>query len=129
MSINAGDLVTLSCDHPEVGNVVFEPVGGEAHNTMVGGSKNETVVTSAGSQIIKKGRYPWSIEPTVGAGPGILDKIQELADSPLEGQWVATYANGESRTGKGIPVDDIAGDFNEGKIGFKVSGSFKFELF
>jgi hypothetical protein len=129
MSVNAGDLVALSCDHDEVGNVVFEPVGGEAHNTMIGGFKNETASLANAGQIIKKTRYPWSMEPSVGTGDGILDKLQALADSPAEGQWVATFANGESRTGKGIPVDDIAGDYMEGKIGFKISGSGKFELF
>lgn len=129
--ILAGDLEQLSCEHTELGSKVFEPKSGEDHNMMPGGFKSnddDGNITSAGNRIDSKSRYPWSLEPTIGANDGDIDFLQSLADSPLEGQWTATFANGETRTGKGKPVGDVALNQNAGTIGFKIAGSLKFEL-
>ncbi len=129
--INAGDLQQLSCEHVELGGRVFEPKSGEDHNMMPGGFKSnddDGNITSAGNRIDSKNRYPWSLEPTIGANDGDADFLQSLADSTIEGQWTATFANGETRTGKGIPVGDIALNQNAGTIGFKIAGSLKFEI-
>lgn len=129
--INAGDLVQLSCEHDELGSKVFEPKSGEDHNMMKGGFKSnddDGNITSSGQRIDVKNRYPWSIEPTIGSNIGDVDFLQDLADSTLEGQWSAVFANGETRTGKGKPVGDIADNRNAGTIGFKIAGSGLFEV-
>jgi hypothetical protein len=128
--INAGDLLQLSCEHTELGPKVFEPKSGEDHNMLPGGFKSnddDGNITSAGQRIDVLNRYPWSMEPTIGAVDGDVDFLQALADSPIEGQWTATFANGETRTGKGKPVGDIALNQNAGTIGFKIAGSLRFE--
>ena len=129
--INAGDLNQMSVEHTELGSRVFEPKSGEDHNMMPGGFKSnddDGNITSAGQRIDTKNRYPWSLEPTIGANDGDVDFLQSLADSGIEGQWTATFANGETRTGKGKPVGDIALNQNAGTIGFKIAGSLKFEI-
>lgn len=129
--INAGDLIALSCEHDELGPKVFEPKSGEDHNMMKGGFKSnddDGNITSAGQRIDVKNRYPWSMEPTIGANDGDLDYLQNAANSTIEAQWTATFANGETRTGKGKPVGDIALNQNAGTIGFKIAGSLTFEI-
>ena len=129
--INAGDLEQMSVEHTELGSKVFEPKSGEDHNMMTGGFKSnddDGNITSAGQRIDSKSRYPWSLEPTIGANDGDVDFLQSLADSTIEGQWTATFANGETRTGKGIPVGDLSLNQNAGTIGFKIAGSGRFEI-
>ena len=129
--INAGDLDQLSCEHTELGSRVFEPKSGEDHNMMPGGRKSnddDSNITSAGQRIDTKNRYPWSLEPTIGANDGDIDFLQALTDNTVEGQWMATFANGQTRTGKGIPVGDLALNQNAGTIGFKIAGSGRFEI-
>lgn len=129
--ISAGDLKTLSCQHDELGEKVFEPKSGEDHNMMKGGFKSnddDGNITSSGQRIDQKNRYPWSLEPTIGSNNGDVDYLQACADSTIEGQWTATFANGETRTGTGMPVGDVQDNRNAGTIGFKISGSGRFEL-
>ena len=71
--INAGDLQQLSCEHTELGGKVFEPKSGEDYNMMPGGFKSnddDGNITSSGKRIDSKSRYPWSLEPTIGANDG-----------------------------------------------------------
>lgn len=129
--IQAGDLRQLSCEHPILGSKVFEPKSGEDHNMMIGGYKSnddDGNITSAGQRIDQLNRYPWSLEPTVGAVDGDIEYLQEATNSTVEGQWTAVFANGETRTGKGKPVGDLIENRNAGTIGLKIAGSFKFEL-
>lgn len=129
--IAAGDLKQLSCQHSELGEKVFEPKSGEDHNMMKGGFKSnddDGNITSAGQRIDQLSRYPWSMEPTIGANNGDVDYLQDCADSSIEGQWTATFSNGETRTGTGKPVGDVQENRNAGTIGFKIAGSGKFEL-
>ena len=98
---------------------------------MPGGRKSnddDSNITSAGQRIDTKNRYPWSLEPTIGANDGDIDFLQALTDNTVEGQWMATFANGQTRTGKGIPVGDLALNQNAGTIGFKIAGSGRFEI-
>ena len=128
--INAGDLLQLSCEHSELGSRVFEPKSGEDHNMFKGGFKtsgDDGNITSSGQKIGVKNRYPWSLEPTIGANVGDLDYLQDCANSTIEGQWTARFSNGQTRTGIGIPVDDVTENPNAGTIGFKINGSGIFE--
>jgi len=129
--IKAGDLKELSCEHTELGSRVFEPKSGEDHNMMPGGFKqndDDGNITSAGQRIGQQNRYPWSLEPTIGAIEGDIDYLQACSESSLEGQWTAVFANGETRTGRGMPVGDLTENRNAGSIGFKLAGSGRFEL-
>lgn len=128
--ISAGDLRQLSCEHTELGSKVFEPKSGEDHNMMIGGFKSnddDGNITSSLQRIDQKNAYPWSLEPTIGANNGDIDYLQDCANSTIEGQWTAVFANGETRTGKGIPVGDLVENRQAGTIGFKLAGSGKFE--
>lgn len=131
MPTAAGDLRELSCQHPELGSRVFEPKSGEDHNMFKGGFKSnddDGNIGSNGTRIDQKSRYPWSLEPTILALDGDIDYLQDCENSTLEGQWTATFANGDTRTGKGMPVGDVAENRNAGTIGFKLSGGGLFEL-
>ena len=129
--IKAGDLKQFSCEHSELGSRTFEPKSGEDHNMMPGGFKSnddDGNITSGGQRIDQLARYPWNLEPTIGANDGDIDFLQSCAGSTLEGQWTATFANGETRTGTGKPVGDLVENRNAGTIGFKIAGSGLFEL-
>ncbi len=128
--VNAGDLKSLSVEHSTLGSRVFEPKSGEDHNMMKGGFKSnddDGNIGVSGSRINQLNRYPWSLEPTILANDGDVDYLQDFVDAGLEGQWTAEFANGEIRTGKGVPVGDIAENRNAGTIGFKIAGSGTFE--
>lgn len=129
--VNAGDLIQLSCEHDELGPKVFEPKSGEDHSMMPGGFKSnddDGNISSAGQRINQKSRYPWSLEPTIVANIGDIDYLQSCENSTKEGQWTALFSSGQTRSGKGMPVGDLAENPNAGTIGFKISGSFEFEL-
>lgn len=128
--INAGDLRQLSCDHDELGPKVFAPKSGEDYNMMIGGFKSnddDGNTTSALERIDQKNAYPWSLEPTIASHNGDIDYLQDCANSTIEGTWTAVFANGETRTGSGMPVGDLAENRQAGTIGFKIAGSGKFE--
>lgn len=127
----AGDLRELSVQHSELGSKVFEPKSGEDHNMFKGGFKSnddDGNIGSNGSRIDQKNRYPWSLEPTIVANNGDVDFLQDCENSFIEGQWTATFSNGDTRTGTGMPVGDVQENRNAGTIGFKIAGSGEFEL-
>lgn len=130
MSIIAGDLIEIAVEHTELGSRVFEPKSGEDYGKMRGGFKSnddDGNITAAGQRIDQLNRYPWSVEPTVGANPGDQDFLQQLSENPIEGQWTFTYIDGTVETGSGKPVGDVNENKQAGTIAFKVAGSGRLE--
>jgi len=130
MPIVAGDLLSFTVDHPELGSRTFEPKSGEDHNIMPGGFKSnddDGNITSSGTRIDQQNRYPWSAEPTFGGNSGDLDFLQSLAQNPAEGTCTLSWIDGTVRAGKGKPVGDVQENKQAGTIGIKFSGSGKLE--
>lgn len=127
----AGDLKTLTINHPELGSRVFVGKSGEDYTYFKGGRKSnddDGNMGTDGSRIDQLNVYPWSAEMTLKLNPGDEDFLQDLEDNPLEGSCVAEHISGDVRVGSGKPVGDIQANKQAGTLALKLAGSGKFEL-
>jgi len=128
---NGGDIIEISCKHPVLGSFVFAPKSAEDFTLDPGGYTNSddaNMVTGSGEIIRQKNRKVWSMDGTVAwdmETVGDVHRVQDLADSPLESEWIFTHINGTSFGGKGSPVGDIQGNMNNATLKLKVNGGGK----
>lgn len=125
---NGGDIIEVSCKHPTLGSFVFAPKAAEDFTLDPGGYTNSddgNMVTGNGQIIRQKNRKVWSMEGTLAWDMDTnmdLQKIQELANSPVESEWLFVHISGVSYGGKGSPVGDIQGNLNAATFTLKVNG-------
>lgn len=128
---NGGDITEISCKHPTLGSFAFFPKAAEDFTLDPGGYTNSddvNNVTGAGDIIRQKNRKVWSMEGILAWDMEVqqdVHKIQELADSSVESDWIFTHINGTVYGGKGAPVGDIQGNMNTAQITLKVNGGGK----
>lgn len=130
MPIIAGNVLSWSCDHTELGAREFECKSGEDATIKRGGYVNRDDsgdITSGGTKIYVKNRMAWSMESTIGANPGDLDYIQSLEESDIEAVWTAQFMDGTVRAGTGQPTSEVSENKQAGTISLKVEGSGFFE--
>jgi hypothetical protein len=84
-------------------------------------------VTNQGTMIIAKNRTLWKISVDVALTDGTLDFLRELVEGGEE-TIIATFADGSSRSGTGIPVGDIEPNFQSGIVPVVFMGSGDFKL-
>lgn len=124
MAIIAGDLreFTIKGRNLEIKGTSDIPV-------KTGGKKvadDDANVTNQGTMIIVKTNTLWKISVDVAITDGVVEFLRELVDGGEE-TIIATFADGSSRSGTGIPVGDIEPNFQSGIIPvvFMGSGDFK----
>ena len=128
MATVAGDLIEITCSHPQLGNIAFYPKSGESFTMDLGGFKTEDEaqsITGSGEAIYKMNQARWSVEGVIRCDLNTnqdLQKVQALSSSAFEGDWTFTHVSGAIYSGKGKPVGDVQGDSNEGTMTLKVSG-------
>lgn len=124
-----GDIIEITCSHPEAGDFRFSPKANESFTFDTGGIRNDDDsgnITGSGEQILKKNRKLWSLE-----GPVAIDfksdyegdSLRKLHESSEPGIWTITHITGVIWKGKGHPVGDISIDTNTAQATMKVAGS------
>ena len=133
MSVQAGDLKEITYNHPTIGSGVLYPKSAEDSTFDLGGFKggdDANNVDGGGRNIRQMNRARWSLETSVtwdANDVNELDKLQQLAESPVEAEWTITHSNGTVWGGTGAPVGDIQGNGNAGTITLKIAGGGKLQ--
>lgn len=125
-----GDMLEITCSHPEHGDFRFDPKANESFTLNKGGVRTNddaNSVTSNGTIIQQKNNTLWNAEGPIavdmeGEQSDYLNKV--TASSEL-GTWVFTHISGAVYTGKGIPVGDLSEDTNTAQQTLKIAGSGK----
>ena len=126
-----GDIIEVTCKHSVLGSFVFQPKSAEDFTLDPGGYNNsddENMVTGAGEPIRQMNRKVWSLEGVVAwdmDSSETVHQVQDLMDSPIDGDWTFTHINGTIYGGKGKPVGDNKGNMNTAQIPLKVNGGGK----
>lgn len=126
-----GDIVEITFNHPTVGSGVLFPKAGEDSTFDTGGFRSNddaNMVAGNGEMIDQMNRVRWSLEAVIAWDMntrGDLEKMVELAGSPVEAEWTVTNINGTVYGGTGKPVGDLQGNGNAATFTLKVSGGQK----
>ncbi len=123
-----GDIIEITFNHPTIGSGVIYPKSNEDSTFDPGGYRSNddsNMIDGAGNMIDQMNRVRWSVETTVAWDMNTakdLNKISELASSPVQADWTFTHINGSVFGGKGKPVGDVSGNGNNATFTLKVSG-------
>ena len=125
-----GDIIEVTFAHDTIGSGTFFPKGSEDSTFDLGGFRStddEEAVTGSGKMITTLNNKRWSFEVAIEWDMDDLEKLNELAASPVDADWTISVISGEIYAGKGRPVGDIKGNKNTSTIPFKISGGGKME--
>lgn len=123
-----GDISELTFNHPTLGSGVIYPKANEDNTFDLGGYRSEddeSMIDGAGNMIDKINQRRWNAEMTVAWDMNkdlTLEKLVELAASPVLARWTITHINGSIYVGTGKPVGDLAGNGNASTIPLKIAG-------
>ncbi|MGR3177839.1 MAG: hypothetical protein ACUZ8E_07255 [Candidatus Anammoxibacter sp.] len=123
-----GDIIEITFNHPTVGSGTIYPKSTEDSTFNLGGFRSEddmAKIAGDGSMIDTINRVRWSFEVPATwdqNSANELDKLIELAESPVESTWTISSINGTVWGGKGKPVGELPGNGNAATITLKLSG-------
>jgi len=124
----SGDITTLNYSHPTLGSGVLYAKAGEESTYSLGGIRTEDDVNSidgGGQSIDVMKRERWFFEVPISWDMNDkeeLEKLSQMAASPVPGDWTVSHINGIIYGGKGKPVGDVNGNGGAGTIAVKISG-------
>jgi hypothetical protein len=124
---SGGDLKSVTCNHPDLGNFFFDPKAGEDSTYMMGGvtsADDAQSVTANGRMIDRMMTERPSVEGVITGSPGdgTIENLKALQNSSVLGVWTFTNINGSVYRLKGKPVGDIAMNAMNSTINLKVAG-------
>lgn len=131
MATVGGDIVEITYNHPVLGTGTFFPKAGEDNTYDIGGLRSgddANMITGAGEMIDQMSRVRPFFECVVANdmnSRGDLDKVRQLAESPVPADWTFSVINGTVWGMQGKPVGDIQGNINQATFTLKVAGSNK----
>ena len=123
-----GDITEITYNHPTLGTGVIFPKAAEDSTYDLGGlrsSDDDNMVDGGGNMIDQMNRRRWSFEVLVAwdmNGRQDLEKLTDLAASPVQSVWTFTHINGTVYGGTGKPVGDMQGNGNQATFTLKVGG-------
>jgi hypothetical protein len=126
-----GDIIEITYNHPTLGSGVIYPKASEDSTYDLGGFRSNdeaSGIDGGGNMIDQINRVRWSFEVAVSWDMNIredLDRLVELAGSPVQADWTFTHINGTVFGGTGKPVGDMQGNGNQATFALKVSGGGK----
>lgn len=127
-AVVAGDMREIGVTHPTVGNFSLFPKSNESSTRDNGGYRNTddaNMVDGSGAMIMKKNQVTWSVEAMISNDMNTrkdMEKLAQLADSPIEADFTFSYKNGITLGGTGTIVGDIQDNTNEGTMTVKFAG-------
>lgn len=126
-----GDIVEVTFNHPTLGTGTLLPKANEDSTYNLGGFRSNddnNGITGSGEIIDQINNTRWSFGVVCAwdmNNRDDLDKVSQLAASPVMADWTITHANGVVHGGKGKPVGDYEGNGNAATFELKVSGGGK----
>lgn len=123
-----GDIIEITFNHPTIGSGVIFPKSAEDSTFDPGGFRSNddaNMIDGGGNMIDQLNRVRWSLESTVAWDMNTredLEKIAQLAASPVLADWTFSHINGTVYGGKGKPVGDVQGNGNAATFTLKVAG-------
>ena len=126
-----GDIIEITYKHPTLGSGTIFPKASEDSTYDLGGFRSNddaSAIDGGGNIIDQLNRVRWSFEVAVAADmnvDGTLEKLVELASSPVQAEWDFSHINGTVYRGKGKPVGDLQLNGNASTMTLKVSGGGK----
>ena len=126
-----GDILEISFNHPTIGSGTIFPKSNEDSTFDDGGFRSNddaNQVAGNGEMIDQMNRVRWSLETTVAWDMntrGDLEKLAELAGSPVQADYTISHINGTVYGGAGKPVGDLQGNMNAATFSLKLAGGLK----
>jgi hypothetical protein len=129
MAVIGGDIVDISVAHDTVGVFSLRAKSAEDGTRDLGGFRNTDDVNSVdggGQNIIIKNRFRWMFEATISSDDNVAEDMQKIVDvaaSPLEANFTFTFASGVTMGATGTFVGDIQDATNTATMTVKMSGA------
>lgn len=126
-----GDITEITFNHPTIGSGIIFPKANEDSTYDTGGFRSNddaNMVAGNGEMIDQMNRVRWSLEAVIAWDMNTrndLEKLVELAESPVEAEWTITNINGTVYGGTGKPVGDMQGNGNAATFPLKIAGGNK----
>jgi len=130
---SGGDLIEITCNHPDLGNFTFATKANESYTLDPGGRRSNDdaeMVTGSGEMIDQVNNKRWSFEGPIVAdftSGNEIDNLPKLAESFNQGTWTFTHITGIVWRGLGKFVGDIQVDTNTAQLTAKLAGGRKLE--
>jgi hypothetical protein len=131
MATVGGDIIEITFNHPVIGTGTLFPKAGEDNTHDIGGLRSgddANMITGAGEMIDTMNRVRPFFEVVVANDMNSredLDKMVQLAESPIPAEWTFSIVNGTVWGMQGKPVGDLQGNVNQATFTLKVAGSNK----
>ena len=123
-----GDILEITYNHPTLGSGTLFPKAGEDNTYDTGGFRSAddaSAIDGAGVMIDTMNRVRGFFEVMIANDMNTnleLEKMVQLASSPVPATWVFSVINGVSYKGAGKPVGDLQGNINKATFTLKVAG-------
>lgn len=123
-----GDILEITFNHPTKGTLTVYPKAGVDSTLDPGGFRSqdsEDMIDGAGQMIDQMNRTRPSLETTIAWDSNIeetLHKVAELEGDPVLSDITISHSNGSVYGGKGKPVGDMKGNWNNATFPLKVAG-------
>ena len=128
-----GDLISITVNHPTLGNFSFSTKSNESYNLDPGGFRSNddgSSVAGDGTFIDQINRMRWSVDGVfmVDFVTGQeIDNLPLLSESTELGTWTFSHISGVVWRGRGKFVGDISVDSNTAQLSGKVAGGGRLE--
>lgn len=131
---SGGDIVEITCNHPDVGNIIMYPKSNEDSTYDTGGIRTNddaNMIDGGGNAIYQKNRTRPSFSVKIAwdmVSSGELEFLSAVTASSKEAAWTFTNINNTIYKLNGTQVGDLTGNGNTSTIDLKVAGSGKMEI-
>ena len=125
-SSSFGDVKSIKCIHPTLGQFNFKAKANVDCTYMVGGLFNDDTddgVDSSGQPMFSKTAQRSSFEIVINCGGRVIQDIQALMSDSQDGVWAVEGQNNVLRL-TGQPVGAVSANFKTGVMTLKVAGDY-----
>lgn len=128
--MTGGDILEITWNNPQVspGTGILFGKSNEDSTFDLGGFRSnddDNMIDGGGNMIDQMNRIRPSFECTISYDMNIqteLDKLSQLASTPVQTDWTISHINGTVWKITGKPVGDLKGNGNNATIQFKIAG-------
>jgi hypothetical protein len=123
-----GDIQEITFNHPTIGSGIIYAKANEDGTFDLGGLRSnddQDMIDGSGQMIDQINQKRWKVETTIAwdmQSDLTLEKLEQLAGSPVQADWTVQHINGSVYGGKGKPVGDLKGATNQATIPLVLSG-------